>query len=228
MGIFDTYTDWAFKKPWDFITGGGGKDPAHEAGKYLDQIPGVSHGIYDPYVQHGKDAYNTFNPITSSMTTDPAGFLENIMKNYSTSRGFNLKNEQMTKAAGNSAAAGGMRGTLADIGNEAHITDMLMGDDMQQWLQNVMGIQGRGLQSQEHLYDTGYDASKNLGSDLTNVLGSKATLGFNSAQQDKQAHADKIKILMQLLGGAGGFMVGGPGGAAIGSQAGGSIGSMFT
>lgn len=227
MGLFDTYTDWAFKKPFDFITGRGGKDPAHEAGKYLDQIPGVSHGIYDPYIQHGKDAYNTFNPITSSMTTDPAGFLENIMKNYSTSRGFKLKNDQMTQAAGNTAAAGGMRGSMGDIGNQAHITDMLMGDDMQQWLQNVMGIQGRGLQSQEHLYDTGFDASKNLGSDLTNTLGSKATLGYQGALQGNKSHSDMVSALMKLIGGGAGFMAGGPGGAAIGSQVGGSLGNFF-
>ena len=218
--------DWL--NAWSAGLLGGSQDPAKAANKELDKIPGMEKGYYDPFIQHGKSSYDVFNPVTSQMTSDPAGFLEKMMQSYAPSRGFNLKKDQMLKAAGNSAAAGGMRGSLGDIENESHITDTLMGDDMQQWLQNVFGIQKEGLNSQQHLYDTGYDASKNLAGDLSNVMGTKGTLGFNSAQQHNKSQSDMMATIMKILGGAAGATMGGPGGAAIGSQVGGSIGSSFS
>lgn len=98
---------------------GGGKNAAHEANKYLDKIPGMEKEYFDPFINRGNAAYGKFNPITSSMLTDPAGFLEKMMQGYEPSRGFQLKKDQMLKAAGNTAAAGGMRGSMMDIGNEA-------------------------------------------------------------------------------------------------------------
>jgi hypothetical protein len=182
----------------------GGNSAADSANKYLDQIPGMEKGYYNPFIQHGEDAYGKFNPITSSMLTDPAGFLESMMKGYQPSRGFQLKNDQMLRTAGNTAAAGGMRGSMQNIGNSAKITDMLMGDDMQQWLQNVMGIQGRGLNSQEHLYDTGFDATKNLTGDLSNVLGTQGTLNFYDTTNRNKEKQDMLMGILKMAGGAAG------------------------
>lgn len=209
------------------LLGGHNSDPNKAASKYLDQIPGMEKEYLNPFIERGKGAYDVFNPITSEMARDPAAFLEKMMQSYEPSRGFQLKKDQMLRGAGNTAAAGGMRGSIGDIGNEAHITDMLMGDDMQQWLQNVFGIQGKGLDSQTHLYDTGYDASKNIAGDLSNVFGTQATNAFNAASQKNKSRSDLISGLLNLAGTAGGYMVGGPVGGAVGGQVGKSVGSNF-
>lgn len=192
----------------------GGKNPADAAMPYLNQIPGMEKGYYDPYIQHGNDAYKILNPQLSKMGSDPAAFLEGLMKNYEPSRGYQLKRDEMLKAAGNTAAAGGMRGSLSDISNEARISDTLMGDDMQQWLQNVLGIQKEGTQGLQHFFDTGFNATRGLTSDLANVLGTQAQLAFQGQANKNQSQGDLFSGLLKALGGIAGFGL--PGGGTIG------------
>jgi len=209
MGIFDFFT-------------GGGENPADKAKPYFDQIPGMEQGYYNPFIQRGNEAYNKSNPIYDQMLKDPAGFLESLMQKYEPSRGFQLKKDQMLKAAGNTAAAGGMRGSLQDIDQEAHLTDMLMGEDMQQWLKNVLGIEDTGLTGNQHLYDTGYDASKNLAGDLSNVFGTQGQLAFQGQREQNKSRSDALAGLAKLFGaGVGGYFGGVPGakvGAGVGES----------
>ncbi len=221
------------------LFGGGGKksNPANAAMPYLNQIPGMltnqfnqQKGYLDPFIQRGNSAYDTFNPIYTNMAKDPAAFLESLMQNYEPSRGFGLKKDAMLKAAGNTAAPGGMRGSLQDIDQEAKLTDSLLGDDMQQWLQNVLGIQGTGLSGESHLYDTGFDAtrglvdaSRGLGDNLSNVLGTQAQLAFQGQREKNQRNSDTMSGIGKLAGGAIGAYFGGPWGAAAGANIGGSF-----
>ncbi len=208
-----------------------GGDPNEAANKYLDQIPGQLKEYADPYIQQGRDAYGQLSPEYNKMTSDPTAFLENMMKGYEPSKAYQMQRDEALKAAGNSAAAGGMRGTEMDRDDSSRIASMLQGQDMQQWLQNVMGVKDRGMQGQQGFYDKGFMASSQLGSDLSNVLGTKATNAFQGEQQKTQARNDMISNLMKLFGGMGGAaiggMAGGPPGAMMGSQAGQGLASTF-
>lgn len=196
----------------------GGKNPADAAMPYLNQIPGMEKGYLEPYINRGNQAANTLTPQFNQMTQDPSAFLEGIMKNYEPSRGFQLKRDEMLKAAGNTAAAGGMRGSLGDISNESRISDVLMGDDMQQWLQNVLGIQGTGQQGLGHQFDKGFDASTSLSSDLSNVLGTQAGLAFQGQANQNQSRSDLLSGLIKALGGIGGFALPGKNAGTIGGS----------
>ncbi len=178
---------------WDNLLGRGAADAGNS---YLKQIPGQLHSIYDPYAQQGKDAYNQLNPQYTQMNQDPTGYLDKIMQQYRPSAGYQLKEQEGLQAAGNSAAAGGMRGSLQDIKNSSRLADSLMGEDMQQWLQNVMGIQGAGMQGQQHFYDTGYNAASNLGGDLSNVLGTQGQLAFQGQSQQNRGIQDLVSGLL--------------------------------
>lgn len=198
----------------DFFSGG--KNPADAAMPYLDKIPGMEHQAYDPYIGYGKDAASILNPQYAAMGKDPVAFLENIMKGYQPSKSYQLKEEEASRAAGNTAAAGGMRGSLSDIKNQARIADSLLGEDMQQWLNNVMGIQKEGMGGLSHLFDTGFDATKGLTGDLANVLGTQASLAFQGQANQNQSRNDLISGLLKALGGVAGFQL--PGGGTIGGN----------
>lgn len=195
---------------------GGGKNPADAAMPYLNQIPGMEHEAYDPYIGYGKDAASILNPNFSSMSKDPAAFLENILKSYQPSKAYQLREEETSRAAGNTAAAGGMRGSLNDIKNQARIADSLLGEDMQQWLNNVLGIQKEGDTGLTHLFDTGFNATKGLTGDLANVLGTQASLAFQGQANQNQSRSDLISGLLKALGGVAGFEL--PGGGTIGGN----------
>ena len=200
----------------DFFSGG--KNPADAAMPYLNQIPGMEKGYYDPYIQHGNEAYNTFNPKLTGMTNDPAAFLEQLMKGYEPSRGYQLQRDEALKAAGNSAASAGMRGSQNDISQSARITDSLMGQDMQQWLQNVLGIQKEGTTGLEHLFDTGASASGALAGDLSNVLGTQAGLAFQGQANQNKGRNDLLTGLTQALGGIFGLNLPGKDAGTVGGQ----------
>ncbi len=163
------------------------KNPAKSAEPYLKE----ARDLFSPYQQQGQEAYGQLNPIYSEMAQNPAGYLEKMMSTYEPSKAFQMKNENALQAAANTAAAGGMRGSTQDMTNQARLTNMLLGEDMQQWLQNMGGVQSQGLGGLGHFYDTGYGAT----SDIANILGSQGNLALLSQiakNQGSQGLANSI------------------------------------
>ena len=208
---------------WDNIFGGGNNNnnktnPANAAMPYYNQIPGMENNNYNPYIQRGNDAYNNSNPTINEMSSDPAGFLQKLMGGYTASKDYQMKNDAMTRSAGNSAAAGGMRGSLDDIKNQAGISDSLLGNDMQNWLTNVLGVQKTGLQGEQNLQNQGYNASNALTGDLSNVMGTQGSLAFQGQTNQNQNHSDMMSLLTKLGAGGAGWFFGGPQGASAVSK----------
>jgi hypothetical protein len=96
-----------------------------------------------------------------------------------------------------------------------------MGDDMQQWLQNVLGIKKEGLSGLTHQFDTGFDATKGLTGDLSNVLGTQAGLAFQGQANQNQSRSDMLSGIVKALSAVGGF------GLPSGGTVGGSLFSKF-
>ncbi len=199
----------------------GGKNPASAAMPYINQVPAVAQTYFSPFVQGGLNAYPGMNNTIGQMSSDPAAFLESLMSRYEPSKAFQFKKDELLKAAGNTAAAGGMRGTTMDSNNQSKIVDALLNEDMQQWLSNVLGIQGAGLQGQENLYNLGLDATKSLTGDISNALGTQSTLAFQGQANQNKSQSDLLSGLIKALGGIAGFTL--PGGGSIG----GAIASKF-
>ena len=195
---------------------GADKNPADAAMPYLNQIPGTIQPLYNPFIQQGQSAYNTMSPQLNQMAQDPTAFLEAMMQGYQPSRGYQLRRDEAQRAAGNSAAAGGMRGSINDITNQSRLTDALLGEDMQQWLQNLMGIQGMGMQGLGQFYNAGYGASGNLASDMSNLLGTQAQLAFQGQSQKNQNKKDMIGGIAKGIGAVAGMPFG-PAGSTVGS-----------
>jgi hypothetical protein len=205
------------------LLGGGGSNPSDAANPFINQIPGTIKPYMEPYINRGNSAYDVMNPQLTSMAQDPAAYLEQLMGRYQPSKSYNLRRDEALQAAGNTAAAGGMRGSLQDITNSSRITDSLLGDDMQQWLNNVLGIQGTGLKGQQDLYNTGFSASQGLSSDLSNVLGTQGQLAFQGAANQNKRQSDMFSGIGTLLGTGVGAFFGGPFGAMVGGSIGGSV-----
>ena len=163
--------------------GGAGENPADAARPYLNQIPNVVEPYYDPFIKSGREAEAINNPIYGRMAQNPAEFLDEIMRRYNPSEGYRFKEREMARAAQNSAAQGGFSGTRNDQMSQADMIRGLLGDDMQEYIKNILGIQGGGLQGQELRTERGYNASAGLADTLANTLMSQGSLGFQGGQQ---------------------------------------------
>jgi hypothetical protein len=207
------------------IFGGGSKNnPANAAQPYLNKIEPLARENFNPYIEGGQAQMKQNQDIYSRMAGNPIGFLDELKASYTPSRGYQFKEDRYRKAAENAAAAGGSRGSPADVERQTRLVQGLLGEDEGAYLDRVLGIQGTGLQGNEFGANRAFQGS----SDLTNILGStygqQGALAYKGQEAQNKTRQDFTKMLMQLLGGAAGFAVGGPMGAAVGANIGG--GSM--
>ncbi len=186
-----------------------GKNPADKAMPYLNQIPGAVQPYYQPYIDQGQQAGQSAGAQYGRMANDPMQYLEELMGGYTMGDGFKRKEQRLLNTASNAAAAGGFAGLPYDQEQQAGITNALMDESMQQWLQNVLGIQGAGLQGQQHQADLGYGASTGYGDILGGSLNQMGGLAFQGQQQRNQDRSGMRNMLAGLLGGGMGWATGG-------------------
>lgn len=219
MGIFDTIGKVA-KMPLNLF--GGGKDPSKAAMPYLDKIPGIGEKYYNPFINQGAEAGGILRDQYGRLL-DPSKFMDEIMKNYSMSSGAQYKQGQLGKGIGATAAAGGIAGTPEHQREYGEMANEIMSNDMQQYLQNALGIYNRGLGGEEGFYDKGFQASGSLADMIAGAMGSKAGLAYQGAQQKNMNNNALMSALMRALSTGAGAAFGGPGGAMAGSAIGKNI-----
>lgn len=198
-----------------------GKSPSKAAMPYLQQAGDMAQQQYSPYQSQGQSAYEQLNPTFAQMAQDPTGFMDQLIKSYKPSEGFKFQEDYLTRGMQNTAAAGGFAGTPYDQLEQAMAVQGLLGTDMQNYLQNALGVQQTGLAGQQDFYNKGYDSTKNLADAMGNVYGSQAGLAYKGQEQKNKNQADFLKSLIQMgIAGASGGMGGGGLSGALSSIAG--------
>lgn len=167
-------------------------DSSAAANKYLDQIPGVAHENLDPYIMPGEQAQS---------------FVDKIMKGYKPSEGYNFQREELGKGLSNTAAAGGYAGGEYDQSQRAKLIQGLLGSDMDNYFNKVMGV-----------HNQSYGASSQLNDILGGALNQQGGMAFGQAENKNQGAMNLQNALMKLLGGAAGAALGGPAGASLGAS----------
>lgn len=209
MSIWDSYKNISTMPLRGF--GIGQRDPAKDANRYLDQIPGIGHDAYDPFINGGREAGGILKDQYGRML-DPSKFMDDIMKNYQMSQGATYQRDQLGKGIGATAAAGGIAGTPEHQREYGEMADKIMSGDMQQYLQNALGVYNRGLGGEENFYNKGFQSSGSLADMLAGVMGSKSGLAYQSGTQNNMNQQALMQALMKALatgaGGAGGGMFG--------------------
>lgn len=197
------------------LGGGYSSSPMDAANQYLNQIPGVGHQGYDPYINSGLDASGRTKNQYEALMSDPTAFINKLMEGYKPSEGYQFQKGQLTKDMSNTAAVGGVAGTPMDQLNQAEQIQGLLGKDMQQFLQNVLGAFNTGLEGEEGIANRGYDASRNLTDLLGGALNQQGGLAFQNQQQKNKSRNDMWSMFGKALGaGVGGYLGGVPGATA--------------
>lgn len=167
------------------------------------------------------------------MGSNPVGYLNELLGQYEPSTGYQYRKNKLAGEASANAAAGGFRGTGGDTQRHLELINSLMGDDMQQFLANVLGIQqyGQGGQERQHgaglagyqaMADRGFNAAGSLADYLGSNLSQQAGMQF---QGQAQKNANQAALINSLIGAgsqAFGAYMGRPptGGGDVGGQMG--------
>lgn len=186
-----------------YISSQGNKGGGNGGGNTdLGEILKYGREQYQPYINQGYESQGRANHQYNRMSGDPMSFLNEIINGYKPSEGYRFKEKKALEAARNSAAQGGFTGTPQDQAQQSELATGLADQDVQQWLQNVLGVQGAGLSGQQHVADTGYHASQSLSDLLGNAYGAKAGLAQRELEQSRANQSGMLGGLSGLIGGA--------------------------
>jgi hypothetical protein len=160
------------------------QNPSDSAMPYLNQIPGMLQGNFNPYMQYGQQALpnlqNQYNQLMNG------NFINNMGKNFQQSPGLQFQIGQATNAANRAAAAGGTLGTPAEQQNLANVTGGLANQDYYNWLDHAMGAYGQGLQGEQGLAGMGLNAAGQMSQGMQDALMSQANLAYAGQQNQNQ------------------------------------------
>ena len=177
-----------------------GKNPAKKAQPYLEKIGPMAEQRYNPSIERGNRAYESLEPLYNRFANNPAEYLNELQQSYKPSTGYEFKERKALDAARNAAAAGGYTGTPYHQTQAAELAKNLAGEDMQQWLQNVLGIQSGGIGGQQGFANQGYESNANLTDILGNSLNQQAGLAFQGQAQRNQHRSDLYKTIAEVAG----------------------------
>lgn len=147
------------------LFGDSGK-PYDKAMEQYQQWADKSQGVQQPYLDAGKGAIGDYQKWLQGQK-DPSGFINNLMGDYKQSPYSQYLQQQAQNAGVNSASASGMTGSSALMQQQQQNAGNIASQDMNQWLQNVLGINTQYGQGQQNLMTGG----QNSANALTNMYG---------------------------------------------------------
>lgn len=187
LGIADMFSNW--------------NNPASGAQQYLNQIPGKVGQYYNPYIQQGQAAYGGLNNQYNQMMNSPGNFINNIGSQYQQSPGFKFALQQALQGANQGAAAGGMAGSPQNQQQNMGIATNMANQDYYNWLNTALGQQNIGLQGEQGIYNTGYNASSNMANAIGNALAGQAGLSYAGQAAQNQHDQEGLGAFLGGLGG---------------------------
>ncbi len=177
-----------------------------QANRHLEQIGQQGREFYNPYIQRGQEAQGQLNPMYEQMSQDPQAFLDNILGSYQQSQGFQRQQQNALQAGNNSAAAGGFAGTMQHRNDQMDLARAMQGEDMDKFLQQILGIQGAGMGALQGQADRGYESGGSLMDLLSGMRGSQAGLAYQGGANRNNRMQYGLAGLGQGLGQLGGAM----------------------
>lgn len=161
---------------------------------------------YEKYAQKGAEAQNPFyNAGTGAIPQyqdwlkqmqDPSKFINEQMGNYQASPYAQYQQQQQMNALNNMASASGLMGSTPAMQQAQQNAQNISSQDMQQYLNNVLGINTQYGQGVGNMMNMGQGAANQL----TNLYGN---MGQNMGQLAYNQRAAKNNDFWNMLSGAG-------------------------
>lgn len=144
---------------------GNSGDPYRAAGKEYQDYYNQGKSFQNPFFEAGKGAIPQFQEWLNGMK-NPSDFINNLMGQYQESPYAKFQQQQAVRAGQNMGSASGLTGStpLAQFA-EQNARD-ISSQDMNQWLQNVLGINTQ--------YGAGLSGEMGMGQGAGNVLSNMA------------------------------------------------------
>lgn len=177
--------------------------PFREGAQQIQQATDKAVGVQQPFYQAGTQAIPQYQNWLQNMQ-NPSQFVNNLESQYSESPHARYLQDQAMRAAQNAGSAGGLTGSTPLAQQMAQTSAGIAGQDMNSWLQNVLGINTLYGTGQQNLMGFGANAANqqtsaytNLGKQLADMKAAQAA----AHQQDVQGGiSGGISTALGLIG----------------------------
>jgi hypothetical protein len=159
--------------------------------KYYNQAQNTQ----QPFLNAGTGAIPNYQNFLSKMQ-NPTDFINNISSQYKESPYAQYQQQQARRAAENFGSANGLSGSTLLMQQAQQNASNISSQDMNNWLQNVLGVNQQYGQGQQNLIQGG----QNSANSLTNLL---SMLGNNMGQAAYGQEAGNQSDFSNILGGLG-------------------------
>lgn len=176
------------------------RNRARDEEQRMSRIADIGRQTYTPYINRGNQSQELASGAYSQMLNDPSSFVEQIMASYQPSKGYDFRKKNAMNAARNSAAAGGFSGTYNDQAQQSELADGLLSQDMQQYLQNILGVHGTGLAGHQNVANMGYNAAGSLADYTGNAYGAQAQMRRSNNMQRMQSNHGNAGLFGGFVG----------------------------
>lgn len=185
------------------------QDQINNAINRTGQTTDQANQYLQPYQQGGQQAYGQYNDWLQRMQ-NPTGFYNDVMSQYQMSPAAQFQMEQGTQAANHSAAAAGNVGTPAAQKALMRYSQGLSSQDMQNYFNNVMGVNSQYGGGLNNLNQMGYGAANQMGQNLMMSNSQIAQLLQNMGMAGAYGQQQQGAGIGGAIGGiAGGLLSGG-------------------
>jgi len=153
------------------IFGLGSDKPYQDAMNQYQDWANKSEGAQQPWYNAGKGAIGDYQNWLNSQK-NPSEFINNLMGNYQESPYAHYQQQQAMRAGQNAASASGLTGSTPLMQQLQQNAQNISSQDMNQWLQNVLGINTQYGQGQQNLMTGGQNAANAL-TNMYNTMGQR-------------------------------------------------------
>lgn len=167
--------------------------PYDEAMKQYQKYGQMGADAQNPFLQAGQGAIPDYQNWLKKQQ-DPSGFINNMMGQYQESPYAKFLQQQSIRGGQNAASASGLMGSTPFAQQLQQNAGNIASGDMNQWLQNVLGINTQYGQGQQNLMTGGQNAANSL----TNMYGN---MGNQMGQAAYGKQAGKDQDFWNMIGG---------------------------
>ncbi len=172
--------------------------PYGDAMKQYQQWANKAQGVQNPFLNAGTGAIGNYQNWLQGMQ-DPTKFMNNMMGQYQESPFAKYQQQQGMRAANNMGSASGLTGSTPLMQQAQQNAQNISSGDMNQWLQNVLGINSQYGAGQQNLMNMG----QNSANALTGMYGQMGQQMGNAAYGQR---AGQNQDFWNMLGGGLGML----------------------
>jgi len=195
------------------------KDPYKDAMKEYKKYADKAAGYQNPFYNAGTGAIGDYQNYLKGMS-DPSQFINDLMGGYNESPYSKYMQDQSMRAAQNMGSASGLSGSTPLTQFAQENAANIASGDMNQWLQNVLGINNQYGGGLEKLMGMGQNSANSLSNIYGNLGQQMGGASANSTNFKNKQMSDIFSGLFGLAGNMGGMMGGSSGGGGGGDMGG--------